>query len=331
MPRNSMPADWEPPAPAWQSVWKNTSDPLLTGYFGIQAEDPQLLDNWAAQAFSSAHGPESVEQGLYIDQSGVRNYLYIAYWRSSEYRKWWALAQNSGWWADKQRYAENVGYWREIVVMPFDRFETLHSTECPHGVSVLADGVDGPIKEHGYSGGMRDRILLSDSQELKNTANTNVQLHSEVKNDGKRVVITPPENMCVIRSGQNWSLCGEEEKAYYLKNVHPVLQEGMRFLRDNPVATNCYSLRFFDIKNNSWGDVEQSFGLGYSTDIYAFENWARSHPTHLAIFSRFMDMVEIFGEEMKLRLWHEVTVLPSGDCEFEYIACHPKTGLLSYI
>ncbi len=142
--------------------------------------------------------------------------------------------------------------------------------------------------------------------------------------------MTPPEKMCVIRSGQNWSFCDDEEKAYYLENVHPVLLEGMRFLRDNPVATNCYSLRFVDKKDHDWGAVEQSFSLGYATDIYAFENWAKSHPTHLAITGSFMKMVETFGEEMRLRLWHEVSVLPKDDCEFEYIGCHPKTGLLSY-
>ena len=330
MPRNSMPAGWEPPAPAWESVWDNTSDSLVAGYFGIQSEDSVLLDNWATQAFSSTHAPLSLEQGSYVDQNGVRNYLYIAYWRKSEYQRWWLLKTNSGWWADQQRLVEGVGYWREVIVMPFERFETLHSTESPHGVGVSAKGVRGPIKEHGYAGAMRDRIPLSETDDLKNIANVAIQLQAQLEDDGNRVVITPPENMCVIRSGQNWSFCDKEEKAYYLRNMHPILLKGMTFLRDNPVEANCYSLRFVDNKTKAWESIEQSFGLGYSTDVYAFENWAKSHPTHLAIFGGFMKMVETFGDNMKLRLWHEVTVLPKDDCEFEYIACHPQTGLLSY-
>ena len=330
MPRNNMPAGWQPAAPAWQSVWRDTSDPLVAAYFGIQANEPMLLDNWASQAFCSAHAPASVERGMYTDQQGVANFLYIAYWRYSEYQRWWAIDGNGGWWADNRRLTENAGYWREIIVMPFDRFETLHSTEIPHGIGVTADDVEGPIAEHGYAGGMRDRIQLSATDPLKNNAPINAPLQATATSAGKRVVVTPPQNMCVIRSGQNWSFCDADEKAWYLQKLHPVLQEGMRFLRDNPLETNCYSLRFVDKKDDMWGTVEQSFGLGYATDVYAFENWAKSHPTHIAIFGGFMDMVETFGEGMKLRLWHEVTALPRQGCEFEYIACHQQTGLLNY-
>ncbi len=330
MPRNSMPPDWKPPAPAWQSVWNDTSDPLISGYFGIQADDSTPLDRWADHAFSWEHAPTSVERGRYVDQQGITNYLYVAYWRYSEYQKWWALEANSGWWADDQRLADGAGYWREIILMPFDRFETLHSTESPHGIGVLADEIEGPIEEHGYPGGARDRILLSETDDLRNIESVEIQLLSESKDGNRRVRVTPPEKMCVIRSGQNWSYCNTDEKAYYLENLHPVLLEGMRYLRENPVETNCYSLRFVDKKDTRWGNTEETFGLGYATDIYAFENWAKSHPTHLAIFGNFMKMVETFGENIQLRLWHEVMVLPKDGCEFEYIGCHPKTGLLSY-
>jgi len=331
MPKNIMPPGWEPPFPAWQSVWRDTNDPLLTAYFGIQAKQPALLEHWATPAFSSQYAPLSLERGSYVDQSGVKNYLYIAYWRLSEYQRWWSLEGNSGWWANRARLSEDAGYWREIVVMQFDRFETLHSVDEPHGVGVSADGMDGPMEEHGYSGAMRDRIPLSAEDDMKEIASIHTPLQAQVKDGGARVLVVPPENMCVIRSGQNWSFCEAEEKAYYLEHLYPALLEGMHYLRDNPAESNCYSLRFVDNKDQAWGCVEQSFGLGYSTDIYAFENWAREHPTHLAIFGNFMQMVETFGEELKLRLWHEVTVLQKDDCEFEYIGCHPKTGLLGYI
>lgn len=330
MPRKNMPPEWTPPAPAWQSVWEDTNDPLIAGYFGIQADQPTLLDGWAASAFSADHGPAILEQGMYPDRNGIANYLYIGYWHQSEYRQWWANEYISGWWNDARRLKENVGYWREIIAMPFDRFETLHSTEIAHGVGVSADGIEGPIMEHGYPGGMRDRIALSEHHDLRNIESVSTPLKSNIKDSGARVMVVPPENLCVIRSGQNWSFCGDEEKNYYLNKVHPVLLEGMRFLRDNPIETNCYSLRFVDKKNDGWGGTEESFGLGYAADIYAFENWAKSHPTHLAIFGSFMKMVETFADQMKLRLWHEVTVLPGSGCEFEYIQCHPDTGLLGY-
>lgn len=329
MPRKNMPRNWEPPAPAWQSVWEQQADPLVAGYFGIQADEPELLEPWTENAFGGKYAPFAVEVGRHDGKDDLTEFLYIAYWRRSQYEKWWPREQS--WWHDDNRLQESVGYWREVITMPFERFETLHSTTEPHGIGVSADSMDGPILEHGYPGGMRDRIPLSEFRKLRAESSFDKRLDSRISDDGRRVLVQPPENMCVIRSGQNWSYCTGEEKAYYLEKLHPVLLEGMRYLRDNPAESNCYSLRFVDKKNDDWGPTEQSFGLGYSVDVYAFEEWAKSHSTHIAIFRGFLKMVDTFGpENMKLRLWHEVTALPNEGCEFEYINCHPQTGLLRY-
>lgn len=330
MPRNNMPEGWEPPAPAWQSLWKKTDDDLVAGYFGIQADSADLLQAWADTAFSLVFAPELVEQGQYVDQAGVSNHLYIAYWRQSQYQQWWAQQSNNGWWADEARETDGVGYWREIVLMPFDHFETLYSSEDTHGIGKLSEDLDGPMLEHGYAGGARDRIELSDHNSLKNAPLVSQSLQSKTVAGRNRTTVVPPKHMCVIRSGQDWGHCTGDEKAYYLENVHPVLIKGMTFLRDNPEQSNCYSMRFVQQRSNTWGEQPQTFGLGYATDIHAFEDWAKSHPTHLAIFGNFMKMVETFQADVKLQLWHEVAVLPSHGCEFEYIGCHPETGLLSY-
>ena len=328
--RTNMPAGWTPPHPAWQAVWNDTRDPLVAGYFGVQAAQPALLEQWARPALVESDAPLAVEQGVFRDRRGTCNFLYIGYWRRSAYRDWWAHDGNCGWWQDRRRLRDGVGYWREIVTMPFERFETLHLTESAHGISVSADGLHGPIAEHAYPGAMRDRIPLSATCSLRNPDGLDTPLHTEVFDDGKRVVVEPPRNMCVIRSGQNWSLCDVREKAWYLEKVHPVLLEAMRFLSEHPEETNCYALRLVCRTNQAWHNVEQSFGLGYATDVHAFEHWAKRHPTHLAIFDRFLEMVEEFREAMQLRLWHEVTSVPGPGCEFEYVACHPQTGLLPY-
>ena len=331
MPRNNMPAGWEPPAPAWQSAWHDHETPLVTGVFGIQNETPAMLDAWAAKSFTGAHAPFATERGAYVDRFGFSNFLYVCYWRKPNYDRWWSLEANSGWWSDGERIADRIGYWREIFTMPFERFETLHSTTIPHGVGVSADNMDGPILEHGYAGGMRDRIPLTEAEELRNSVDIDARLPALVSDDGVRVIVKPPENMCVIRSGQNWGHCDPEQQGWYLEKLHPVLLEGMRYLGDNPRETNCYSLRFVDRKDDSWGAMEQSFGLGFATDVHAFEQWAKSHPTHLAIFDGFLNMVDTFGANLQLRLWHEVTALPGSGCEFEYVGCHPGTGLLRYV
>ncbi|MCY4212050.1 MAG: phenylacetaldoxime dehydratase family protein [Gammaproteobacteria bacterium] len=329
MPRNNMPDSWQPPAPAWQSFWRNQADPLIAGCYGVQASSPGPLDAWAAPALAGSH-PLAVERGSFIDGSGVRNHLYIAYWRKSQYDEWWSLEANARWWADPERLSDGVGYWREVITMPFERFETLHSTQCPHGVGVCADGMEGPILEHGYPGSMRDRIPLSDDDDLRNGATVDARLPARISDGGRRIVVTPPERMCVIRSGQDWSDCTPEQKKWYLDKLHPVLLDGMRYLRDNPREAGCYSLRFVDRSDWSWEAMEQSFGLGYATDVHAFEEWAKSHPTHQAIFDGFMDMVDAYGDGLRLRLWHDVTALPDHGCEFEYIGCHSQTGLLGY-
>jgi aldoxime dehydratase len=330
MPRNNMPENWQPPAPAWQADWKNATDPMVTVYWGIQASSSDKLDEWASDALKGEYGPKRVERGHYIDQNELDNFLYICYWKRSDYDLWWSLPGNQDWWQSDDRLNDGVGYWREVVAMPYDRFETLNSSTEPHGISAVAQELTGPIDEHGYAGGARDRIQLSDTHDLKNKASTSKKIPAIKTNAGKRVVLRPPENTCLIRSGQNWSYCDDEQRPMYLEKVHPVLQKGMRFLRDNPLDTQCYSMRFVDTKDANWGDMSQSFGLGYASDIYAFEEWAKSHPTHIAILDRIMAMVGQFGEKLQLKLWHEVVVLPKDGCEFEYINCHEKTGLLSY-
>ena len=152
MPRKNMPENWEPAYPSWQSDWADTGDPLVAGYFGVQAGEPVALETWAAQSFAGEHAPFAVERGLHVDGHGAPDYIYISYWRRSVYRKWWKLSGNSGWWGDRNRLSDGVGYWREIIEMPFERFETLHSSTHQHGVGVSAEGMDGPIMEHGYPG-----------------------------------------------------------------------------------------------------------------------------------------------------------------------------------
>lgn len=330
MPKNNMPEDWQPPAPAWQADWRNSVEPLVVGYFGIQAEKPERLEVWADKALHSDFAPERIEKAMFTDQKGIKNFLYICYWYQSNYTSWWKQPIAIDWWADDSRLNDGVGYWREIITMPHERFETLNSSMQPHGVSVIADELTGPIEEHGYAGGMRDRILLSDSESLQNHHDISHKIIAKKSADGRRVLAIPPENTCVIRSGQNWSDCDEQQGEFYLSKVHPVLIKGMQFLSNNPDKTHCYSMRFADTKKDDWSDMSQSFGLGYATDVYAFEEWAKSHPTHLAILDRFMEMVMGFGENLQLKLWHEVVVLPKTGCEFEYLSCHTQTGLLNY-
>ena len=209
-----MPPGFVPPHPAWQATWNDTGDPLVAGYFGVQADLPGLLDRWARPALLENDAPLAVEQGVFQDRRGVLNHLYIGYWRNSSYRDWWNGDGHRNWWEDRRRLDEGVGYWREIITMPFNRFETLHSTEIPHGISVSAEGMEGPIEEHAYAGAMRDRIPLSATETLRNPKGLDTPLGVRPRCDGRRILVTPPRDMCVIRSGQNRSLCDDRERTH---------------------------------------------------------------------------------------------------------------------
>ncbi len=328
---NNMPKNWTPPAPAWTSLWKTDEENLVCGLFAIQGQHSAPLDDWAKKAFTGEFSPKLLEQGMFTDKAGITNYLYIAYWFASDYKTWWQQSAANSWWASPLLDEGDISVWREVFTMPHQRFETLHSSENAHGAARLSPSLEGPMMEHGYSGAARDRIPCSSSQDIKNDNSIWEHLQVNVENKSNRIKLSPPKNMCVIRSGQDWTHCEEDEKEYYLTNVHTVLKKGMDYLSNNPVKTHCASMRFITKTDGNWCSVEQTFGLGYGNDIYAFENWAKSHPTHIAIFDRFMGMVEKYNVDLKLQLWHEVTLIPEQDCEFEYINCHGQTGLLCYI
>jgi aldoxime dehydratase len=74
--------------------------------------------------------------------------------------------------------------------------------------------------------------------------------------------------------------------------------------------------------------TDKSFGMSWWTSLAALERWAESHPTHLAIFGAAMTYLSTLGPAAKLRLYHEVTVARADEQFYEYLNCHPGTGLL---
>jgi hypothetical protein len=104
----------------------------------------------------------------------------------------------------------------------------------------------------------------------------------------------------------------------------------MTFLRDHPEETGCCDLRFAEELEADGSPTKRTFGFGLFLTLGHLERWAATHPTHLQIFGTFGKMVQRYGSSLKLRLWHEVSVLPSQGQTFEYLNCHPETGLLPY-
>ena len=272
-----MPTGHKPNAPAWSAQILPTHPTVVYAQLGVRGEDPQLFERLLAAA---ADGPAHVDRAEFVDEAGHRNDLLLAYWPSPEaYERW-----------DGHRlFAEApAGLWREVLTIPAERFETLHSTDR-RGQGVSSFCPIHPTDVHEYDGAARDRIA-----------------------------VTEGEGLCFIRTAQDWSACGPAERERYLGEVAPALERGALFLRDNPVETGCVSGRFVRELTLDGEPLDRTCFLGFFTSLAHLERWTWSHETHAAIFGSFMDMVAAQGFQIDLALWHEVCVLPADALHAEY-------------
>ena len=122
--------------------------------------------------------------------------------------------------------------------------------------------------EHAYWGGMRDRIPLSQTDELAPAGSP------DIVRDGKRSRVKPHENICLIRSGQDWSDTEASERKMYLDDLEPVLRAGMEFLRDDGLAIGCFANRYMTVLDRDGRATEKSYGMSWWKSLAALERWA---------------------------------------------------------
>ena len=243
-------------------------------------------------------------------------------------RSFTAWRQASGfdaWWADPARETEpSAGSWKSWRLPWRGSRSPTRRRDLPQGAGNLQSRVSAcPVAEHAYWGSARERIPASQTDSLDNSAGT-----LALTRNGARVRVEPGQNVCMIRSGQDWSDTTGEERATYLGRVRPKLIDGMNYLRDEGLPIGCFSCRFMQVLDGGGAVTERTFGQAYFRSLGALEHWAEHHPTHLAIFGTFMHEMAPLGDAMQLRLWHEVMVLPAEAQSFEYVNCHDRTGLM---
>jgi aldoxime dehydratase len=202
------------------------------------------------------------------------------------------------------------------------RFETLFSHERREGIAGLAEALSGEIVEHAYWGGARDRLPLAQTDPLlpgqpPSTLTSNVRrwVHGQ-------------HNLCLIRSGQDWTETDGDERRMYLDDVEPTLRAGMEFLRDEGRSVGCYANRYMRLVDADGQVTDKSFGMSWWRSMADLERWAKEHPTHGAIFGAAMKYLSTLGPSARLRLHHEVTVAATDEQYFEYLGCHEDTGML---
>jgi aldoxime dehydratase len=335
MPAKNMPADWQPPVDAWKAAFADELSEVVFGYFGCQfagqAAPAEFVETFLAAIGGGANAPSFVTRARHPDASGYTNNVFIAYWPGQDaFKTWWQDAGFGRWFDNDDRLSASFGLWREVYVVPVERFETLFSSKDPTGAATLAEPFGAPVQEHNYWGGMRDRIDASATDEF---APSQPDAHRQVnlrQTRRQRVRVALPHNICLIRSGQNWGACDDDELSAYSDEVRPFLTAGMAFLRDNPGETGCLSCRLMDETALDGTEASQSFGLAAFTSMRHLEGWSKTHPTHLRIFESFLAMVQKREQPPKLKLWHEVLIADSRNSLCEYTNCHPRTGYLPW-
>lgn len=326
-------ADYVPPFPMWVARVDPSLKQVVMAHFGVQSKSGDGLANAASldalrhivAMFQATDGPGHFDLVDYADTDGYDNRMAIAYWGDpAAFARWQDAAPVRDWWQADARLSDGLGYFREILAPRVDQFETLYAfRDALPGVGAVMDRVSDQIEEHGYWGSMRDRMAASQTDWL--AAKGDLTVAAGDPQARGRVIIGGHDNLCLIRSGQDWEEAGAEERVLYLEEIEPTLRAGMDFLRDQGASVGCYSNRYVRHIDLDGRPIDQSFDLGHWRSLDLLERWAESHPTHLRIFVTFFRVATSLE---KLRLYHEVLVVDAADQYYEYINCHPNSGLM---
>jgi len=307
------PDGYEPTSPAFVARPPAGQEQVVMAYLGVQGseDDGDPVAELPPEALAGDDAPRHHDRAVAPGEAVV-----VAYWDDPQaFDRWFAAHRPS--WLDGPG-----GRWLEVLRPRVERYETIFGRRSrPEGVAVLADGFSDQVVEHGYWGSMRDRMPASQTDGLDDPGSV------EVERDGDVVRVRPTGSVCLIRSGQEWTQTGGEERERYLSEIEPRLREGMDFLRDEGLDIGCWSNRYLTVLDDDGAPAERTFGLGWWRSMADLERWSESHPSHLAIFGSFLKLVGDQGGT-RIRLYHEVSVAHPDECLFEYARCHDRTGLL---
>lgn len=321
-----------PPYPTFVSRFGLEVTRVAMVYLGVQGAGPsttrgELPTERIDDLLSGATGPSHVDVASYRDPLGCANTIYAAYWTDFEsFRSWLMSDDVRRKWEDIEKSPGPFGFFREMFAPAIDSFEAHFSTHRPEGISVGSIGMSAPIREHGYWGSARERIPKSQTQQLNAEGQLVLRSVSERSNTFR---VEPHAGVCLIRSGQDWADAREEELRLYTERIAPVLLEGMRFLEKEGNTVGCYSSRFVEILDSKIKNPKKTYGMSIWRSLSHLEAWSSSHKTHLAIFAAGMKHMKAFGADAGLRTFHEISILAKHEQFYEYVSCHPQTGLLS--
>ncbi len=322
-----------PPYPAYTARFDPQVRRVVMACFGVQrpargpagsSTEPGAAAEAALAALGTAQagrdGAGAVDRAACVDEAGYRNDVLLAYWDDpARYARW---SRDTPAWTTAVRAGTGLGFFTEVLRPSVERYQTLVLGHRPEGVARLGTALSDEIAEHGYWGAARDRLPLAQTGDLSAAGRPRPAGQGEV------VRVRGQHNICLIRSGQDWTDTEGDERAMYLEDVEPVLRAGMDFLRDGGAAVGCYASRYLRICDASGAPLDKSLGMSWWRSHGHLDAWAATHPTHLDIFGVALRHLGARGSSARLRLHHEVTVAAADEQFFEYAGCHDRTGLL---
>jgi aldoxime dehydratase len=140
-----------------------------------------------------------------------------------------------------------------------------------------------------------------------------------------------PENICVIRTGQDWSGAPSDEEASCLETAEPSIKISLEFMNNVGHELGCLCSRYARLVDSAGKPMSKAFNMSVWLNLARLEHWAGSHWTHLASYGSLAKHSARFGDEMRLSRYHEVLVPASDQVILEYRNCHAKTGLCSVV
>ena len=210
--------------------------------------------------FSGKDAPKFWDRAEYEDEVGHFNSIIVGYWDDLPTYQNWQRAKPAGWWHSGLSLNGKLGAFRECYTPGVEDTETTFSHTYPEGYSKIADRMSGDTDTHGYWGSARDRIPRAQADALQPVGQPQAALADGNETLGRHIVIEPHENLCLLRSGQDWSEAGDEERKIYFERVKPPLEIGMSELRDAGRAFGCYFNRYMHLVDRN-AKLEKTYQL----------------------------------------------------------------------
>ncbi|KAK2591576.1 hypothetical protein QQS21_010727 [Conoideocrella luteorostrata] len=340
-----QPPNHKPPVPRWQLVLPGNVTRIFTAYIGIQPRSgttaKAVLDQVSSRVEAWLHEespsrPQTAESFVVLDGDDVRGAkVWLCYW-DDEIQGKEALRRldlPSVHSALPSTDQSSTGIWSESFSTPTTRLETNYTgLDYLPGLAQLHNTSTEPHTMTAYWGAARDRISDSAHDLFEKDAAIDMTPRAESENSTTRHLSgVNYKNMIHIRSGQFWQSCEPEETSSYEESLEPTLRAGLQYLWDNRLVSGALGLRYLRNTDGTDRILKETCGAGFFCNLQNLEDWAKKHPSHVAIYTGAIKHARRFGEGRKFRTWHEVSVLNEGDAHFEYINCLPKTGVIRFL